>query len=277
MRQPHVGELLGREQRGDHEQGRRREDHADGHADLRERAEEAAARGGRVLDGHQRRAAPFATGREALQDAEQDQQDRSGDADRGVGRQEADECGGQAHQDEREHQHLLAAEPVAEIAGDDRAERTEQERDADRREREHLGEPGVRLGHGGEEERREHQAGCLGVDEEVVPLDGGTDERAGEDLAFLTGHALGAWCVVDCGRHANSVVLGVSVGMKRRGWALVVVDRSGFLDRSFGQVIEHSASAHDQWKDRATSGRVGAVNGARGSAGTDAPSAGRVA
>ena len=31
--------------------------------------------------------------------------------------------GGQAHQDEREDQHLLAAEPVAEVAGDDRAER----------------------------------------------------------------------------------------------------------------------------------------------------------
>ena len=219
MRQPHSGELLGREQRGDHEQRRRREDHADWHADLRERAEEAAARSGGVLDGHQRRAAPLATGREALQDAEQDQQDRSGDADRGIGRQESDERGRQAHQDEREDEHLLAAEPVAEVAGDDRAERPEQERDADRREREHLGEAGVRLGHGGEEERREHEAGSLGVDEEVVPLDGGTDEGAGEDLALFSGHAPGAWCVGDCGRHANSVVLGcVLVGDDARGW-----------------------------------------------------------
>ena len=47
--------------------------------------------GRRVLDGHERRATPLAAGREALQDAEQDQQDRRGDADRGVRRQEADE------------------------------------------------------------------------------------------------------------------------------------------------------------------------------------------
>ena len=184
-------ELVGREQRGDHEQRRRREDHADGHADLREGAEEAAARGRCVLHGHERRATPLATGREPLQDAEQDQQDRSGDADRGIRREQADECGGQAHQDQREHEHLLAAEPVAEVAGHDRAERSEEERDADGREREHLGEPGARLGDGCEEERCEHEAGGLRVDEEVVPLDRGADERAGEDLALLRGHPPG--------------------------------------------------------------------------------------
>ena len=47
------------------------QEHAQGDAELRERAEQAAPGPGRVLDSHQYGAAPFAPGRDALQDAQE--------------------------------------------------------------------------------------------------------------------------------------------------------------------------------------------------------------
>ena len=52
------------------------QDHAQRHADLRVGAEVAALAGRGVFHGHQRRAAPFAAGGEALDDAQQHQQQR---------------------------------------------------------------------------------------------------------------------------------------------------------------------------------------------------------
>ena len=107
------------------------EDHADRNTDLRVGTEQAALAHGSVLDCHQGGTAPFTAGGEALDDTEQDQQDRSPDADLGVGRQHADQRRGGTHHDQGEDQHGLAAEAVAQVAGDDGAERPEQEADAD--------------------------------------------------------------------------------------------------------------------------------------------------
>ena len=138
-----------------------------------------------MLDGHQGGAAPFTAGGEALDDAEEDQQDRGPDADLRVGGQHADQGRGGTHHDQGEDQHGLAAEAVAQVAGDDRAERAEQEADADQGEGEDLRQARVGFVQRGQEQRRQQRCRQLGKDEEVVPLDGGADQRPGEDLAFL--------------------------------------------------------------------------------------------
>ena len=166
---------------------------------------------GGVLHGQQRRAAPLAAGGQALQQAQRDEQDRGPHADLGVGGQQADEGGGQAQADQREGQDELAAEAVAEVAGDDRAERADEEGDA---EGDPRGDLGAVLAHRLEEEGGEDECGGLGVDEEVVPLDRGADHGAGEDLALLAallgGAGVGGAAGRDRGRsgvrHAVSLV-----------------------------------------------------------------------
>ena len=58
-----------------------------------------------------------------------DQQDRRPDADRGVGREQADAERGAGHQQDRHGQYPLAADPVAERTPEDPAERADEERD----------------------------------------------------------------------------------------------------------------------------------------------------
>ena len=106
-----------------------------------------------------------------------------------VGGQQADQRRGGAHQHEREHQHDLAAVLVAEVPGEERAERAEQEADADGQEREDLPEL---LAGGREEELAEDEADGRRVDEEVVPLDGGADDGREDDAAAIGGGGDGA-------------------------------------------------------------------------------------
>ena len=72
-----------------------------------------------AFDSHQGRAAPFTTGGESLDDAEQDQQHGGPEANLGVGGQHADQRRGGTHHDQGEDQHGFAAETVTEVAGDD--------------------------------------------------------------------------------------------------------------------------------------------------------------
>jgi hypothetical protein len=69
-----------------------------------------------VLDGHQDRPAPLTADAEALEDAQDDEQDRSPHADGLVGRQQTYEEGGDSHDQEREDQHRLAPDPIPEVA-----------------------------------------------------------------------------------------------------------------------------------------------------------------
>ncbi len=101
------------------------------HAHLREGAELSALALRSVFDRHQHRAAPLASGGEALQNAQQHQQNRCGGADDGVRRQQTDEGGGCSHENECPHEHGFAADLVAEVPGDEGAEWAEEEAHSD--------------------------------------------------------------------------------------------------------------------------------------------------
>ena len=82
-----------------------------------------------MFDGHQHRAAPFTTDADSLEHAEHQQQHRRPHADRCVSWQQPDQEGGDAHDQEGEHQHGLAADAVAVVAEDDAADWTRDEAD----------------------------------------------------------------------------------------------------------------------------------------------------
>ena len=113
------------------EQPVRREE-ADRRPELREHAEPAALAGRRVFGREQRRAAPFAAEADALAEAQDAQQDRREAADRVVARHEADQRGRQAHHEQRCDERRLTADPVAEVAEQERADRPRDECDAER-------------------------------------------------------------------------------------------------------------------------------------------------
>ena len=153
------------------------EQQPDRYADLRPARVEPAPVRIAGLERHQHRAAPLAAEAEPLQEPQGDQQDRRPHPDRGVRRQDADHERGDAHQQQRDHQHVLAAQLVAEVTEDDPAERPRDEAHRVRRE----GQQGAdqRL-EAGEEQLVEDQGGGRAVDEEVVPLQRGADQ-AGDD------------------------------------------------------------------------------------------------
>jgi hypothetical protein len=141
----------------------------------------------RAFDGHQRRAAPFAADREALDRAHRHEQHRRPPADRREAGQQADRDGRQPHQHHGEHQHPLAAEPVAVMAEHDAAERAEQEADAEGRERRERAHRRADLR---EERGIEDQRGDDSIQQEVVPVDDGADKAADRRLAGLAAGAL---------------------------------------------------------------------------------------
>ena len=102
------------------------------------------------------------------------------DADLVVGGQAADEERRGAHQREREDQDALAAELVADVAEEERADRPGDVADAEGGERQQRGGRGVGLG---EEDLAEDQRGGGAVDEEVVVLQGAADPARQRRLA----------------------------------------------------------------------------------------------
>src|SRR5699024_7854029 len=132
------------------------DDEADRGAQLGERAPDGAFALRGVLGGQQGRARPFAAEADALAEAQEDeaQGSQNDPARGGGGRQQADEEGADAHDEQRGDEGLLPADPVAEVAEDDRAEGAGDEGDAEDRER---AEQLRRRRLVGEEERREDQ------------------------------------------------------------------------------------------------------------------------
>jgi hypothetical protein len=129
-----------------------------------------------VLGGHQYCPAPLPAQADALQEAQDYEKERGCDAYGRVAGQEPDEESGEAHNQEREDQHRLSSEPVAEVPEDRTAQRPRQEGYPER------GEGGQGAGDRGQlrEEHSPEDQGRRGpVDIEVVELDGGADE-AGE-------------------------------------------------------------------------------------------------
>ena len=145
--------------------------------DLGNAREEAAFFRRRIFERHQHCTAPFSAEADALQDAHQQQQNRSPDADLGVGGKEPDQEGGNAHDHERQHQHAFAPDAVAEMTEQHAAERPRHESDGERR----IRQKGRNQWIGGREiQLVEHDPRNDAVKEEVIPLDGGS-EQAGND------------------------------------------------------------------------------------------------
>jgi hypothetical protein len=93
------------------------------HALQREARIEAAPAERRVLEDHRARARDLAGDREALDQAQHDQQRRREQADLVVGRQEADQHGRAAHQEHADDEHALPSGRVAPVAENERADR----------------------------------------------------------------------------------------------------------------------------------------------------------
>src|SRR6185436_424615 len=155
------------------------EQQADGEPGLDDAGVFALGLPGGVFVGHQDGAAPFCAVGQALDDADDDEQDAGPDADRLVGGQAADEEGRDAHDEQAGDENWFAAEFVTEVAADDAAEGADQEADAQGGEGQQGG--GKRVG-AGEEVGAEVQGGGGAVADEVVGLDGGPDARADGDL-----------------------------------------------------------------------------------------------
>ena len=175
---PLAGALGVGEQEVDREEHRVGDDEAERCAELREGAVPGALAGGGVLGRDERRAGPLAAEREALREAEDQQEERRPPADVVVGREAADQERRDAHREQRRDEGRLAAEAVAEVPEDDGAEGAGDHRGAEHGER---GQQGGRVVAGREEEDREDEDGGRRVDVEVVELDGGADQARRDD------------------------------------------------------------------------------------------------
>ena len=151
-----------------------------------------------VLDGEQHGAAVLPADADPLEDPQHDQQDRRPHPDRVVRREQADQRRADPHDQQRQDQHLLAADPVAEVAEDQAADGSGEEADGERAER---GELRGRAVEPVEEELVEDQPGGGPVEEEVVPLDRGADR--GGDRHPARGRAVGH--LGRRGRHAGAL------------------------------------------------------------------------
>src|SRR5690606_13563418 len=129
-----------------------------------------------VLDDERHRARPFAADEETLEDAQEHEQGGGGEADRSIGRQEADESGDDADADDRDEQDLAPTDLVAHAAEDQTADGTSGQPDSEGGEGGHGGGRGVLAG---EVLDVEDQGGRCREEEEVVPLEGGADQGAG--------------------------------------------------------------------------------------------------
>lgn len=191
---PGVEERVGHEVRERQEDGGG-EDLAGLDALEREAREEAPSSEGRVLDHHRACARDFAGDREALDQPQHDEERRGPHADLGVGGQQADREGGEAHEEHAEQEHVLAAVGVAPVAEDEGADGPGDVADAVGGERGDDGGAGIFRG---EEHLRENQRGRGRIDEEVIVFQRRTNP--GACRGFL-GLVLACRLVIGCFCH----------------------------------------------------------------------------
>ena len=120
-------ERFGRHRMADGKHYNEAEQKADRRGNLDEAGIEAATAFGGVFRHVGRCAAVFTAKRQTLQHAQDDERHRSDPADAVVGRQKADQEGRKTHDQDGDEEGVLAAQLVADIAEQDRAERTEAE------------------------------------------------------------------------------------------------------------------------------------------------------
>ena len=152
-----------------------------GNADLRPASVKAAVAARRMLDRQQHCPAPFAADADALEDAQHQQQDRRPDADRGVGRQQADQERRDAHDQHGHDQHRLATDAIAIVAEYDAANRAGDEADEESRVCEQRAHQRIEVWKKQfvENERRHHPE-----QKEIVPLDCCTDGACERDRLY---------------------------------------------------------------------------------------------
>ena len=171
-------------------------DQADRGGDLDPAGHLAALVVGRMLGDVDRRPAIFAAERDALADAQQDEQDRRDDTGARIGRQHADQEGGAAHQADGGEERALAPQPVADHPEDERAQRPEGEAGGEQAER--GDQPGGRVEPG--EEHLLDGGGEAAEDEKVVPFERGASRGGGDDALHRCRFVL----VFSCAGHATS-------------------------------------------------------------------------
>ncbi|MNP12563.1 hypothetical protein D3C76_1047980 [compost metagenome] len=161
-----------------------RQQQAQGRGGLNPAGVEAALADGRVLGDVGRGAAVFTAQGQALEHAQHHQDDRRGDADAGVGRQQPDTERRQAHEDDGGEEGVFAPDHVPQPAEHQRAERPDDEAGGEghqrKDERRGVVDPGEKLL---ADHRREGA-----IEEKVVPLEDCPEGRGKDDfLGFLTG------------------------------------------------------------------------------------------
>ncbi len=134
----------------------------------------------------------------SLQDPQQQQQQGRGDAEGGIGGQQADQQGRQCHQQYAEGEHPLATDEIAEVGHDDAAQRAGQIAGGEDAEGLELAQP---LGNVGREEQLADHHGEEDEDDKVVKLEGSAEGGQAQGLVILSVEGTAvvvSWC--DC-RH----------------------------------------------------------------------------
>ncbi len=119
---------------------------------------------------------------EALDQTQHHQHGRCPEADLAVGRQQAHGHGGETHEEHAQQQDVLAAACIAPVAQEERTDGAGNIAHAVGGQRGNDGDLGVGVG---EKDLRENQRRGLGINEEVVVFQGGTDPSAGGGLLGL--------------------------------------------------------------------------------------------
>src|SRR6266404_3601645 len=131
-----------------------------------------------MLDRHQHRAAPLAADAKPLRDSQHDQQYRRPDPDLVIRGKTADQESGNAHDQQGENQHRLAADLIAEVTADYSSNGPRREPDGVGTERsERAGQRVVVW----EKELVEDERAGGAVEKKVIPLDGRADEAGDGD------------------------------------------------------------------------------------------------
>jgi len=129
-----------------------------------------------------------------------DEEHRRSDADAGVGGQDADQEGAEAHQRHGDEEGVFAADEVADPAEHESAERPHGEAGGEGEQGENEGCGGVDAG----EELFGEDRGESAVDVEVVPLEYSAERGGEDDEAFLAGHPPGTLAIHRDRRHERS-------------------------------------------------------------------------
>ena len=172
MRQPHADACSAPSHSVDQPRRPRPEDEPQRGAGGGGTADQAAPRGRGLLGGVDHRPGELAAEREALDDAQDHEQDRRGDADLRVGRQQPDQQRRAAHQRDRQRQQRAASDAVAHHAEHEAAERPRAETQREDGKGQQLLGGRARL----REELTADVAGEVAVDGKVEPLEDVADQ-----------------------------------------------------------------------------------------------------